>query len=382
MYSLFGYGEMIADKIRMDAYIRAVKQIVKPGSTVVEIGTGPGIFAILACQQGARRVYAIESDEVIQIARENAAANQCADRIEFVEALSTKVNLQERADAVFSDLRGVLPIYDRHIPSIVDARTRFLKPGGAFCPRRDTMCAAVASMPKLYSELVSPWESSGLEQDLTPARRRIVLTYLKSHATREHVLTEPKQWATLDYLTIASPDFEGEMSWRVERAETAHGILVWFDADLADGVSFSNSPLGPETIYSSMLFPWEYPVPLGRGDTVSVKLEAKLADKDYVWRWVTEIRSADSKATVREKFDQSSLAATIASPNVARKTASDFVLKLSDDGVIARHVLALADGRATLEEIARALAREYPDRFPNWHAALRSAGEISQKYSA
>ena len=69
VYSLYGYGEMIADRVRMNAYAEALRQTVKPGSVVLEIGTGPGIFAILACQLGAGRVIAIESDEIIQVAR-------------------------------------------------------------------------------------------------------------------------------------------------------------------------------------------------------------------------------------------------------------------------------------------------------------------------
>mgnify|MGYP001184895145 CR=1 FL=1 len=73
---------MIADRVRMDAYVRALRQAVVPGSVVIDIGTGTGIFAMLACQFGARRVYAIEPDDAIQVAREIAAANGFADRID------------------------------------------------------------------------------------------------------------------------------------------------------------------------------------------------------------------------------------------------------------------------------------------------------------
>src|ERR1700722_2202928 len=130
MYSLRGYGEMIADQVRVEAYAQALRKTVKPGNVVLDIGTGPGIFAVLACKLGARRVYAVEPDEIIQVGREVAAANGCADRIVFIEEMSTAINLPEKADVIVSDLRGVLPLFQVHIPSIIDARARFLAPAG------------------------------------------------------------------------------------------------------------------------------------------------------------------------------------------------------------------------------------------------------------
>jgi predicted RNA methylase len=62
MYSVGVYGEMIGDSIRMRAYVQALRDAVKPGSVVLDIGTGTGIFAMLASQFGAQRVYAIEPD--------------------------------------------------------------------------------------------------------------------------------------------------------------------------------------------------------------------------------------------------------------------------------------------------------------------------------
>lgn len=381
MYTLQGYGDMIADKVRMDAFSRAIRQIVKPGSVFLEIGTGPGIFAILACQVGASRVFAIESSDVIQVAREIAIANGCADRIEFFEDLSTGVALPARADAVFSDLRGVLPLLGHHIPSIIDARNRFLKPGGAFCPRKDTIWMAVVETPKIYSKIVDPWELSGLDQNLDSARRRAVNSLMRARATSDQLLTEPQLWATLNYSNIESPDARGTVQWTVKRAGTGHGILVWFDADLAEGVEFSNSPFGPETIYASMFFPWVRPVPLAQGDTVCLQMEAKLVGDDYVWRWATQVKPSDLTGTTREHFQQSSVNGLVLSPVQVRKGASDHVPSLSDEGVMTRRVLERVDGRATLEEIARTLAAEYPERFAGWHDAMKFAGALSRKYS-
>ena len=108
------------------------------------------------------------------MAREVATANGCADKIEFFEEFSDRVTLPLRADVILSDLRGVVPLFQRHIPAIVDARRRFLAPGGTLIPRKDTLWAAIVEAPKPYSELVDPWDHNPLGQDLSAARRLVV----------------------------------------------------------------------------------------------------------------------------------------------------------------------------------------------------------------
>jgi protein arginine N-methyltransferase 1 len=182
-------------------------------------------------------------------------------------------------------------------------------------------------------------------------------------------------------MTIEDPDVRGELHWTVERAGIGHGIVVWFDADLAAGVSFSNAPGTRETIYGSLFFPWTHPVPLAPGETVCVQLEAKLTGSDYVWRWTTQVHGVDPSSGIRDQFEQSTMAGFALSPTRLRKAASDYVPRLSDDGLLDRKILEMMDGHTTLEEIARRLAAEYPERFPNWHDAMKIAGALSKKYS-
>lgn len=137
-YSIFDYGGMIANHVRTNAYAQALRQAIKPGGVVLDIGTGSGFFALLACQFGARQVIAIEPADAIQVARQIAAANGYAEKIMFIQDLSTRVTLPERADVIISDLRGALPLYQHHIPTIVDARQRLLAPSGVLIPQRDS----------------------------------------------------------------------------------------------------------------------------------------------------------------------------------------------------------------------------------------------------
>jgi type I protein arginine methyltransferase len=101
MYSIEDYGAMIADRVRMNSYHEALRRRVRPGDVVVDLGAGTGIFALLACRFGARRVYAIEPTDAILVAREIAAANGHAERIEFIQKLSTCPNRLMSSSPIF-----------------------------------------------------------------------------------------------------------------------------------------------------------------------------------------------------------------------------------------------------------------------------------------
>ena len=372
---------MVADRVRVDAYAQALHKTVRVGSVVVEIGTGPGIFAVLACQVGASRVYAIEPSEIIQVAREVAAANGYADKIEFFEQFSNLVTLPTRADVVLSDLRGVLPLFARHIPSIVDARRRFLAPGGTLIPRKDTLWVAIVEAPKQYGSLVDPWDHNAFGQDLSPARRMIVNDFQKVNVDANRLLTAGRLWTTLDYNSVESPDVRGNLDWRVKRAGTGHGLVVWFDADLAEGIGFSNAPSGRETVYGSFFFPWSQPVTLEPNQLVAVNLEAKLIEEDYLWRWTTRIESQEGSGAPCIHFEQSQLAGELLSVAKLHRRAAAYVPHLSEEGRLRHRTFELMDGSASLEQIAHQLATEFPQRFSKWEQALSYAGTVSQEYS-
>lgn len=372
---------MVADRIRIDGFCAALRAVIRPGAVIMDIGAGPGIIAVLACQFGASRVYAIEPNEVIQLAREIAAANRCADKIEFLEDVAMKVTIPVRADVIVSDMRGTLPLYESHIPSIVDARRRFLAPSGTLIARKDRIWAAIVEAPVEYGKIVDPWDRNSLGQDLSVARRKVLNQVHKARMAPEQLLTSPKLWATLDYTTIENPDVRGTLQWTAKRNGTGHGILVWFNMELADGIQISNDPSAPEAIYGEAFFPWLDPVPIVARQTVCVELEAKLFESGYFWRWTTQIESAENERETVERFEQSQLQGAILSPSRLHKSASDFVPRLSTDGLVRLKALELMNGSLSLEEIARRLMAEFPERFARWERALTFAGAVSNENS-
>src|SRR6185503_7232842 len=202
-----------------EAYTSALQQSIEPGSVVVEIGCGAtAFFSIVACQFGARKVYAIEPDNSIGLAKEIVQANGLSDRIALIQELSTRIDLPEKADVIVSDLRGILPLFQRHIPSIADARGRLLAPNGKLIAARDTLYAAIVESPKEYKRFCEPWDNAICEVDLRAGKRLVTNSWIRlKTSSTEQLLTEPHRWTELDYMTIENPDLEGELTLNVVR---------------------------------------------------------------------------------------------------------------------------------------------------------------------
>lgn len=301
-YSLKALGTMVdaRNRHRVDAYRQAITTAIGPGTTVLEIGTGIGLFAMLACRLGARHVYAVEANPVVQLGTEIARVNGYADRITFFNAMSADVELPEPVDVVVSDIRGSLPWLADHIPTIVDARTRHLRPGGTQIPQRDTVWAAPVDVAETYDRRLQPWDADLLGFDLGPARGRIVNTQWKQRVEKDAVVAPPRCWATLDYATITAEGARGELTWTISEPATVNGIAVWFDTELVAGVELSNAPDRPHNpVYSQSIFPLEHPVDLAAGATLTVELRTERIDNHYVWTWATTAHAADGTQQAR-----------------------------------------------------------------------------------
>jgi protein arginine N-methyltransferase 1 len=330
---------------------------------------------------GARKVIAVEPDNVIEIARQVAAANHCADKIQFIHGSSFGLTLSEPADIIISDLRGILPWFEKHLPAILDARKRLLSQRGRLIPSRDLVWAALVESPELYSPYLKPWGSKPLGVDLAAAQRFVVNRWGRgSSVLPSQFLGQPQLWATLDYATIEDLNVSATICWTVGTSGTAHGLLLWFDAEMCDGIGFSNHPAEPPLIYHNGFFPFSAPMELISGDLVTIDLRATLVGEDYVWAWKTMVSSSDS-AQPRIEFNQSTFFGCPLSREQIATRSEKHTAQLGEEGLIDRAVLDLMDGKRTLALIAEELREKFPSNFPTTGEALARVGELSVRYS-
>jgi protein arginine N-methyltransferase 1 len=373
MYTVADYDAMLADAVRTQAYLGAIARAVRPGDVVVEIGTGVGYFAVAAARAGARHVYAIEQNPAVALGPAVAAANDCADRITFLQGHSMRLTLPEKGDVLLEDLRGILPLAGDHIPSVMDARTRHLRAGATIVPVRDTLWAAPAEADTGFRErhVVLGDAPYGIDRRTVDTFTR--QDWYRADIKREQLFAPPAQWAAIEFATVSTPNVSGAAEWTLERAGCVEGICVWFDTDLGFGCGYSNAPGLATTLHGRGFLPLTHAVDVLSGDRVRTEIRASLVDGEYVLAWDTDVEPLPGSRRGRAHFRQSNIAASPMTLERLQRRRDDHRPTRGAATALLYELLSLADSSRTLRQIADALAAAHPARFRDPGAALTYA---------
>ena len=270
---------MLGDRVRTESFLAAIREVVRPGDAVVDLGTGTGVLAIAAAKAGARHVYAIEESGIADSARALFEANGCGDLITLVAGRSTAVDLPERCDVLVSEMIGNDPLGEDILSVTADAVGRFLEPGGRLIPSRVELFGLPVTVPraKLAENLfeaapLDAWRS-WYGVDFGP------LGELKTNRPRGFLVAPvtAREWPVLSAaVPLVEADLRtarGSVFRRTSRATAVidgelNGVLAYFETDLAPGVRLSTHPASvrSDNHWHSPVWLLDEGVPLEAGD--------------------------------------------------------------------------------------------------------------------
>ncbi len=287
------HRSMICDRVRTEAFERAIKAVVRPGDVVLDVGAGSGILSLFAAQAGATRVYAVERTTVAVLAQDLAEANGFGEVIEVIQGDLMDIDLPEKVDVIVSEWLGGFGIDEGMLVPVIVARDRFLKPGGAMIPGSVTAWTALVH-DQYLSDTVDCLRDHpyGLDLGLLVETTVNEISYSGGfrHLTAADSRSEPGRLWTTDAHTIpldlAQAPHEADVELEVHEAGTANALALWFSADLAPGIPLSVGPGDRPTHWGMTTAPLRGPVELIPPMSVGARVRTTLARPMGTWtRW-------------------------------------------------------------------------------------------------
>jgi protein arginine N-methyltransferase 1 len=290
------HRQLVDDTERCETFYSAISQVVRPGDVVLDIGAGTGLLSLFACQAGAKKVHAVETGVIADVAEELFASNGCQDRVSLFRHPSTELVLPERVDVVVSESLWNFGIGEGITRAMADARRRLLKPRGRLIPEHLSLRLAPVENPEL-EERLSVWARPTFGVDLSRvavlARNNVYHTELD----RDSLLAAPE---TLSEITLGEePEvIRGVCEFVVRRRGTVHGLGGWFDARLCGGLTITNQPPSPTPSWKHAFFPVSEPIDVRAGDLLRAELQC--VGNESAWRWAVRHYPASNRTPARE----------------------------------------------------------------------------------
>ncbi len=258
---------LLADGRRLRAMRRALREVVRPGDVVVDLGAGTGILGFMALKAGAARVYAVEKDPIFRIARVLASENRLEDRVKFLQGDSRRIRLPEKADLVVADYVAHLGVEAEMAEAMADAR-RFLKRGGRFLPERSEVWAAPVCEPAFYRHHARSGSGLGVRLASFHAVAANTIGFLGKLPRR---LLAPLQKAVTFDLAHDPPKLfprRARLRFRVE-AGTVHGLVAQVAVQFSPSVRMDGA-YGAH--WKPVFLPLAEPLDVRRGERIEAEL--------------------------------------------------------------------------------------------------------------
>lgn len=368
------YRDLLHDTVRIEAYRKAIFDVVRKDDVVVEIGTGIGTYSLFAAQAGARRVFAIEASPIIHVAKEIARANGFAERIEFIEGHSSSASLPEKADVLIIEEFESFFFTQVICNVMTRARGRLLKPDATSVPSAVSLFVAPIDSPELHESIAFTARSGshdGLGIDWTKANEMAMNNHHVKEIPGSSLLAPGQAIHHMNLMQEHDDSFVSQSNF-ISKGGTVHGLAGWFELALSDGVTLSTGPHRPQTCWAQSYFPIERPISTHAGESVAVTFK-HLRAKGGLNSWFAWDLSTDTATCRGSTFQGSPF-----SLDELRRKDRQYVPSLGTEQRIRQAILQSIDGQRSIEAVASILLARFPGEFQSLEEAC---GRISREIS-
>jgi hypothetical protein len=282
----------------------------------------------------------------------------------------------EGADVVVCDQIGGFGLEADILERAHEVRSRFLKTGGTFVPRRLDLVMAAVEHAALH-ERVTFWATRPAGFDFTPALEIAANTGYPARVRAEHLLSTPVVAASLDLMVAPTLPIKISTTAVVARDGVLHGVVGWFVAHLSADVTMTNSPLSADRIRRRpIFFPIAEGIPAQAGTTVDISMRILPADSMYAW----DVRVC-TPGDRRKAFRHTTLRGMLLTREDLERTDPSYRPALTSPGLARLTVLRLCDGTHALAEIEQQVFESHRELFATPAEAAIFVAEVVTRYS-
>jgi len=270
---------MMQDEVRNIAFQRALQRIDWKGKTVLEIGTGAGLLAMIMAKSGAEHVYTCESNTVLADAALGIIRdNGLEDKITIIPKRSTDMklgsDLPQLADVLVTETLGSDFLNESILSILDDARDRLISPGALILPAGVRLFGCLISSSELRkNKTVQEFDGIDLTSFNRFAHYRNFQLFDANNTCYDPVSSsELLIDANLAYGNVEN---NSTVNFKVKKSGPCDGIMYWMNVDLDYETAFSNSPFGNQasrTHWRQCVFLFENRVNLESGRNCSVDM--------------------------------------------------------------------------------------------------------------
>ena len=257
-------ASLLSHKSRIRKFKQAIESMVKPNDYVIDLGTGSGILAIIAARHGAR-VTAIDANvESLKYAREAAAMNDVAEKIEFVNSHFSDFKPKEKADAVVCEMLSSVMLIEQQIPASHYALNNLLKPDGILIPEEVKLFVI-----PVENEIL--WNRFNVENFKFP---RIPQTADRGQSVDLADIQELEKYDFSKRLDQSSP-IDKTIEFEIVQDGAIHGLVGMFEAKLSE-----DTTLSMEDGWRELFLPLPKSIDVKTGEKVRLRISFRPGEYD------------------------------------------------------------------------------------------------------
>ncbi len=363
-----GHRSMVFDAARNKAYAKALARVIRPGTTVMDLGAGMGVHGFFASKLGSAAVHLVEPSPVLDIARRVAEKNGLKNVL-YHPCRVEELQLDRQVDVLVSVFTGNFLLTEDLLPSLFYARDKFLAPGGHMIPDRGRMEVVPVCAADYYQKQIEAWNSCA-ENAARHGEPELDFRIVRSFAANSlyydtpknfnaSQLAEPAALMDMDFTVAPRAECDNETEVEVLQDGTCHGWLGWFQIRLGEEW-LSTSGEQENTHWSPVFLPLERPLEVRAGERLGFALKRPEFGE---WTWTT--RQAENCQRQSTFFSQ------VLTHDRVLRASENYQPRLSRRGEATQWLLAQMTGKVAVKQLSKELYELYPEVYYSEDEALR-----------